>query len=149
MPSRPDAKAAAATMSGLSPTTRPVIQADAAPNAATAPPALTSRPLSAEEKKVLERAHKQEELAKAVAAKQVAAQMVIDREKQKQEDLRLAKAAREQAKRDAEAGRRAAEEAKRQAEIDKKQQKVIADAEARAKAAEAAYQSEVAKSKKQ
>jgi pilus assembly protein CpaC len=146
---RPDAKAAAATMSGLSPTSPPVIQIDAATAPGTPTPAVASRPLSSDEKKILERAHKQEGAAKAVAAKQAAAQAVADREKQKKEGVRLATLAREQAKSDAEAARVAAEKAKRQAEIDKKQQKVIADAEVRARAAEATYQSELAKSKKQ
>jgi pilus assembly protein CpaC len=147
-PATPDAKAAAATISGLSPAGRPVIQT-AAPKAGTASSPIASRPLSQDEKNMLERAHKQENVAKAAAAKQAAAQADINRENQKKEDLRLAKLAREQAKKDAEAARLAAEQAKRQAEIDKKQGKVIADAEARAKAAEAAYQSELAKSKKQ
>jgi len=98
---------------------------------------------------MLARAHKQENVAKVAAAKQAAAQTEIDHQNQKKEDIRLAKLAREQAKRDAEAARLAAEQAKRQAEIDKKQQKVVSEAESRAKAAEAVYQSELAKSKKQ
>jgi pilus assembly protein CpaC len=148
-PARPDAKAAAATMSGLSPASRPVVQAGPAPKTSTASSPVASRPLSPEEKSMLARAHKQETVAKAAAAKQAAAQTEIDHQNQKKEDLRLAKLAREQAKRDAEAARLAAEQAKRQAEIDKKQQKVVSDAEGRAKAAEAVYQSELAKSKKQ
>jgi pilus assembly protein CpaC len=142
-PSRPDPKAAAATLSGPSTASRPVIQAG------TASASPVSRPLSADEKSMLARAHKQENAAKAAAAKQAAAQTEIDRQNKKKEDIRLAKLAREQAKRDAEAARLAAEQAKRQAEIDKKQQKVTDEAEARVKAAEAAYQSELAKSRKQ
>jgi pilus assembly protein CpaC len=148
-PARPSAKEAAATMSGPSAASRPVIQATSAPKAATESSAVGSRPLSPEEKSVLARAHKQENAAKAAAAKQAAATMEIDRQNQKKEDVRVAKLAHEQAKRDAEAARLAAEQAKRQAEIDKKQQKVTSDAEARVKAAEAAYQSELAKSRKQ
>jgi pilus assembly protein CpaC len=148
-PARPSAKEAAATMSGPSAASRPVIQATSAPKAATESSAVGSRPLSPEEKSVLARAHKQENVAKAAAAKQAAATMEIDRQNQKKEDVRVAKLAHEQAKRDAEAARLAAEQAKRQAEIDKKQQKVTSDAEARVKAAEAAYQSELAKSRKQ
>ena len=45
--------------------------------------------------------------------------------------------------------KRQAEYDKRQAEVDKKQAKAIAEAEARAKAADAAYQSELDKAKKQ
>jgi pilus assembly protein CpaC len=148
-PARPSAKEAAATMSGPSAASRPVIQATSAPKAANESSAVGSRPLSPEEKSVLARAHKQENVAKAAAAKQAAATMEIDRQNQKKEDVRVAKLAHEQAKRDAEAARLAAEQAKRQAEIDKKQQKVTSDAEARVKAAEAAYQSELAKSRKQ
>jgi pilus assembly protein CpaC len=148
-PARPSAKEAAATMSGPSAASRPVIQATSAPKAANESSAVGSRPLSPEEKSVLARAHKQENAAKAAAAKQAAATMEIDRQNQKKEDVRVAKLAHEQAKRDAEAARLAAEQAKRQAEIDKKQQKVTSDAEARVKAAEAAYQSELAKSRKQ
>jgi hypothetical protein len=136
-------------MSGPSAASRPVIQATSAPKAANESSAVGSRPLSPEEKSVLARAHKQENAAKAAAAKQAAATMEIDRQNQKKEDVRVAKLAHEQAKRDAEAARLAAEQAKRQAEIDKKQQKVTSDAEARVKAAEAAYQSELAKSRKQ
>jgi pilus assembly protein CpaC len=151
-PARPDAKGAAATMSGLSPASRPVVQAGAAPKTSTvsSPSSpVASRPLSPDEKSMLARAHKQENVAKVAAAKQAAAQTEIDHQNQKKEDIRLAKLAREQAKRDAEAARLAAEQAKRQAEIDKKQQKVVSEAESRAKAAEAVYQSELAKSKKQ
>jgi pilus assembly protein CpaC len=148
-PARPDAKQAAATMSGPSATSRPVIQAAAAPKAGDGSTPAVSRPLSADEKAMLARAHKQENAAKAAAAKQAAVQAEIDHQNQKKEDIRLAKVAREQAKRDVEAARLAAEQAKRQAEIDKKQQKVTDEAEARVKAAEAAYQSELAKSRKQ
>ena len=41
------------------------------------------------------------------------------------------------------------EEAKRQAEIDKKTQKSVTEAQARLKAAQAAYETEIAKAKKQ
>jgi pilus assembly protein CpaC len=83
----------------------------------------------------------------------------------------LEKAAREQAKKDAEAAKaaaaaakkqavvdkaasdvaakNAAEQSKKQAEIDKKNQKTISEAEAKLRAAQAAYEQEVAKTKKQ
>jgi pilus assembly protein CpaC len=93
------------------------------------------------------------------------------RVKQLEEDRKLQeKAAKEQAKRDAEAAKaaaaaakkqaeidraaqevaakRAAEEAKKQAESDKKNAKSVNEAEAKLKAAQAAYEAEVAKSKK-
>ena len=47
------------------------------------------------------------------------------------------------------AAKRAAEQAKKQAEIDKKQQKAVAEAEAKFKAAHAAYEAETARAKKQ
>jgi pilus assembly protein CpaC len=65
-------------------------------------------------------------------------------EKQREQQQR---AAREQARRDAEAARKAQEAAKRQAEIDRERQKAIDQAAARVKAAEAAYQAEIAKKK--
>jgi pilus assembly protein CpaC len=178
-PAAPDAQKAAAAVSALNPLTRSVVHADAAPQPsapqpvapqtaapqATAPPAAeaaqpdaASHPLSASEKKALERAHKQEESAKAQAAKDSMKQLEIDRRRQKQEDEQQAKAAREQAKRDQEeakreaaaakvAAKQATEQAKRQAEIDKKQQKAMAEAEAKLKAAQKEYQSEMAKAK--
>ncbi len=157
--SAPDPQAAAATMSGLTPLRRPVIHADAPAKAPEAQPASAEHPLSPEEKKVLERAHKQEESAKAQAAKDAMKQIEIDRRKQKEDDERQAKEARGQAKRDREQAKRdaaaakveskqAAEQAKRQAEIDKKQQKAVEEAEAKVKAAQKEYQAELAKTPK-
>jgi len=179
-PATPDPQKAAAAVSALNPLTRTVVHADAAPQASApqqqatpqpavaqatpppageaAPPDAAPHPLSPAEKKALERAHKQEESAKAQAAKESMKQLEIDRRRQKQEDERQAKAAREQAKRDQDeakreaaaakaAAKQAAEEAKRQAEIDKKQQKAVAEAEAKLKAAQKEYQSEMAKVK--
>lgn len=155
----PDPQAAAATMSGLTPLRRPVIHTDAPTNAPEVQPASAEHPLSPEEKKVLERAHKQEESAKAQAAKDAMKQIEIDRRKQKKDDERQAKEAREQAKRDREQAKRdaaaakveakqAAEQAKRQAEIDRKQQKAVEEAEAKLKAAQKEYQTELAKTPK-
>jgi hypothetical protein len=59
-------------------------------------------------------------------------------EKQSQKD-------REQAKRDEEVAKKAAEVAKRQAEIDRQRQKEVDAAAAKLKAAEDAYQAELAK----
>ena len=53
--------------------------------------------------------------------------------------------ARAQAERDAEAARRAEVAAKKQAEIDKKRGKAIAEADLKLRAAQAAYQAELAK----
>jgi pilus assembly protein CpaC len=83
---------------------------------------------------------------RAVAEARVLAKLQADEQKRQE---RLAK---EQAKRDAEEGRRkaeadkkAAEEAAKQAEADKKKQAAIDAANAKVRAAEAAYQAEVAK----
>jgi pilus assembly protein CpaC len=165
--STPDAKSAAAAMSALTPMTRPVIHAETTPKPAEASKAAkapksaerssaNSEPSSAngtkamtsEEKKAIERAHKQEEAAKAAAGKEAMKQAEIDRAKQKKDAEVQAKLAKEQAKKDAEAAKRAAEEAKRQAEIDKKQQKAVSEAEVRLKAAQAEYQAEITKKQK-
>ncbi len=154
----PDARAAAAAVSALTPITRPVVHADAAPPA-EAQPAVPARPLTADDKKALERSHKDEERLKAEAAKEAMKQAEIERRAKKANDERDAKQAREdakkaseQAKRDAAAAKvaakQAAEQAKRQAEIDKKQQKAVAEAEAKLKAAEKEYQAELAKAPK-
>jgi pilus assembly protein CpaC len=144
------------------------------PRAAETPAAAVVRPLTEKESKTVARSrkveHDQSEAAKASDAKARAKQLEEERKQQE-------KAAREQAKQDAEAAKTAAEAGKRQAaadrvaeeaavklaaaearkqaevdkkqaEIDKKNQKVVADAEARLKAAQAAYDAETAKTKK-
>jgi hypothetical protein len=117
------------------------------------PGASVTRPLTEQEQKLLARAHKAE--AEAAAQSQAKAEEV-GREQAKKEKKAQEKAAKDQAKRDAETAKHDAELAKRQVEYDrqqadaqKKQQKVIDDAEARAKAADAAYQAELNKAKKQ
>ena len=133
-----DPAAAAAAVTALTPKTRTVVNGDT----------VSARPLTSDEKKALERAHKQEEAAKAAEATQMTKQFLEDRRKQVAEQERQAVLGREQGKRDAEAARRAGEQAKRQAEIDQKRQKVIAEAEARLKAAEARYKADVAQKDK-
>jgi len=167
LPSK-DPTAAAAAVSALTPAAPPVSHenvgpakpADPTPTVAT--PAATAtttpdapaaaapaRPLSAKEQQMLARAHKleleqQEAAAHAKAeqdkraAKLEAQQAAENRKKDKIEQERQAKLAKEQAERDK-------EEAKKQAEIDKKQQKTIAEAAAKLKAAQDAYQAELAK----
>ena len=74
-----------------------------------------------------------------VRQKKVPAEAVSTiRKKAKIEQERQAKLAKEQAERDR-------EQAKKQAEIDKKQQKVVDEAAAKLKAAQDAYQAELAK----
>jgi pilus assembly protein CpaC len=83
----------------------------------------------------------QAEEARKLAEQEIAAKREADRERERQEKL-----AREQAKRDAETARQAARDAERQAEADRRRQKAVEEAEARLKAAEAAYQAEIANS---
>ncbi|MBI2835975.1 MAG: pilus assembly protein N-terminal domain-containing protein [Acidobacteria bacterium] len=65
-------------------------------------------------------------------------------EKRAREQARRgAEAAREQAERDAEAAKKAAEVARRQGELDKKRDKAVAEAQARLRAAQAAYEAEL------
>jgi pilus assembly protein CpaC len=144
----PDARTAAAAMSALTPASRPVIHGDAASKSAAAPAAPATRALTSSEKANVERAHKQEELAKAAAGREAVKQAALDRVKQQKDNVQKAKLAREQGKRDAEAAKKAAEQAKRQAEIDKKHQKQVSEAEAKLKAAQSEYQTEVAKAKR-
>jgi pilus assembly protein CpaC len=170
----PSPAAAAATMNALVPTApKPLpaaVPAPGAPAAAApqplpaqpiqAPAASVSRPLTKQEQQTLDRTHKAEAEAAAQADAKAAE---AERENAKKQKKLQEQAAKDQAKRDAAAAkqgqelakrqgefdRKQAEAAKKQAEIEKKQQKVIADAEARAKAAEAAYQAELDKAKKQ
>ena len=116
-----------------------VVQSDPAP-----PTAAERRALEREQKAAAER-----EVAEARAvAKAAAEQARLDAEQKKQQD----KLAKEQAKRDEEEGRRkaeadrkAAEQAARQSEIEKKKQAELDKAAEKVRAAEAAYQAELAK----
>jgi pilus assembly protein CpaC len=79
-------------------------------------------------------------------ADELAAKQAIEGAKQAQQNQKVAeKRAREQAKRDAENARKAEEARKKQAEDDAKRNKAIADAAARLKEAQAAYQAAVQK----
>ncbi len=165
-PPMPTPAGAAATVNALLPTTAPRAVA-AEPIAAQPPPVASnppaqiadaqapapSQPLTDKQKAALAKTQQKEFDAAAKAnAKAADAQREADKKQKKEQE----KADREQAKHDAEAARQSDELAKRQAEYDKqqaeqekKQQKAIAEAEARAKAADAAYQNELSKAKKQ
>jgi pilus assembly protein CpaC len=142
----------------------PAQQGQAAP---MTPQQVQTQQMIEADKKALEKAqqqdHARDEAAKAADGKAHAKQIEEDRKLQE-------KAAKEQAKRDADAAKvaaaaakkqaeidkaaneaaakRAAEDAKKQAEADKKNSKSVNDAEAKLKAAQAAYDAEVAKTKK-
>ncbi len=91
-----------------------------------------------------EQAKKDREAATEQARKDRQAAEVQGR-KDREAHEQAEKAAREQVKRDAEQAKRDAEGAKRQAEIDRQRQKQIDEAAAKLKAAEDAYQAELAK----
>jgi pilus assembly protein CpaC len=152
-----DPAAAAAAVQALTPTT-PTIRSDSnAPAAAPSAPASMPPPNPALAQPApaapANQSHAAAESAKAVDGKARAKQIEETRKAQE-------KAAKDQAKRDAEAAKAAAEAAKRQAAVDKekakkqaeedkKNQKSVTEAEAKLKAAQAAYESEVAKTKRQ
>jgi pilus assembly protein CpaC len=88
------------------------------------------------------KASKADEKAREEDIKQQTAKALADRKKA--EEL-----AKEQQKRDAEAAKKAGEDARKKAEQDREQQKSIDEAAAKLKAAEAAYNAELAKKGKQ
>ncbi|PYR45370.1 MAG: hypothetical protein DMF95_20985 [Acidobacteria bacterium] len=159
--------AAAAAVLTPAPPARVVV----GPTAGTAPPAATpvapasasTRPLTGEEKKALERSRKQDEVRKAIEAKEQLKRDEADRRTEQAEQKRQAKLAAEQAKadaeaakvaaeqaqqqarKDAEAAKAAAEKAKRRDEIERNHQKLLEEAAAKARAAEAAYQAQLGK----
>ncbi len=155
----PASPAAAATaLSALTPSgpriADPVTAAPAPLSAKPAPAA--QRPLAAPDQKVLDRARRQEaekarekavvdQRASAAEAKRQTEQAAEEERKAAKDRVQQEKVAREQAKRDAENAKRAEEAARRQAEIDRRQQKVIEAASEKLKAAETAYQAELAK----
>jgi pilus assembly protein CpaC len=151
---------AAATLLKSSQSSLPVMRTDAETettgNAAV-------RPLTSDELKALGRSHKQDESKKASDAQERMKQVQVDREQDRAGQQQRAKQATEQGKRDEAAARVAAEQAKNQAKIDAKaakiaaeqtkrqsaleqeRQKALDEAAAIAKAAEARYQTELAK----
>jgi pilus assembly protein CpaC len=141
---------------GQSQTQAPASQPLAAkPLNGAAPAAAASRPLTSDQKKMLERAHEQEARAQKSDTKAQVRQDQInrsaakaDQERQKKMASERVKLEREKAKRDAAAARAAAAAAKRQAEIDRTNQKALDEAAAKAKEAEARYQALASKSQK-
>lgn len=140
-PQAPNPAAAAAAMSALTPQGPKVMNGAQPGTPMAAPTPAATRSLSADDRKALERARDLEEKQRRAEAKQAQIDAKAAAEKKEKDD----KLAKEQAKRDAEAQRKAAEIAKKQAEEAKKQQKLIDEAAAKLKAAEAAYQAELAK----
>jgi pilus assembly protein CpaC len=154
---------AAATLLRSSPSSLPVMQ----PNAETDTTGTAAvRPLTSDEQKALTRSHKQDEIKKAADAQLRMKQVQVDREQDRAGQQQRAKLATEQGKRDEAAARVAAEQARNQAKVDAKaakiageqakrqsaleqeRQKALDEAAAIAKAAEARYQTELAKKQK-
>jgi pilus assembly protein CpaC len=136
---------------------------DASMPPSNVPAAETSKPLTKRQEQALTRAQAEEQKAadraNAEEAKREAKRAEEDQRKQKIEQARQEKLAREQAVHDAAAAKlaeeaakkqemRDAEAAKKQAELDKKRQKAAIESENRFKAAEAAYQAELAKTQR-
>src|SRR3954469_22990863 len=147
-PASPDS--AAAAVSALTPATHaPGVVAAPAPAAAPAQatPA-QERPLTEQERKVVERARAQEEAARKADGVNKARQDEAMKRAAKAEEERQAKLAVEKAKQDREQARVAAIAAKRQAEIEKNHQKALDEAAQKAKEAQARYDA-IAKSQKQ
>jgi pilus assembly protein CpaC len=162
--------AAAAAVSALTPASHApaVVPAPAAPAAAAAPasdatsavkpaqPAASSRQLTNDEKKALERARAEQVAAQKAEGEAKARQdetmrraAKVEQEQQKVDAERQAKLAKEKEKEDREKAKVAAAEAKRQAEIQKNHQKALDEAAAKAKEAQAKYDALAAKSQKQ
>ena len=134
------------------PATLPVAAASSAP--ATAPEPKVDKKAVEAEKKRLEAEAEQQRKADEAAAKLRAAE-----ERKQAEDARIAakneeearkkteKVEKERAKKQAELDRKAAEVARKKAEEDEKRERAVAEAAARLKQAQAAYQAEMSKAK--
>jgi pilus assembly protein CpaC len=92
---------------------------------------------------------KADEKARQEDIKQQTAKILADRKKAEEDRAQQDKVAKEQQKRDAETAKKAGEDARKKADQDRDQQKSIDDAAAKLKAAEAAYNAELAKKGKQ
>jgi hypothetical protein len=173
---------AAAAVSALTPSGPKIVRPESAPStrggtpdpvqpvAAENSPVTASsdgtRPLTGDEKKAIERAHRDEleagkkaektnraqaqseARAQAIEGRRQADQMAIDQKQAAKDGAEQQRLAREQSKRDAEHAKRAQEAAQKQAEADRKSHIAIDQAAARLKAAEAAYNAEVARENK-
>src|SRR4051812_7408689 len=145
-PASPDS--AAAAVSALTPATHaPGVVAAPAAAPAQATPA-QQRPLTEQERKVVDRARAQEDAARKADGVNKARQDEAMKRAAKAEEERQAKLAVEKAKQDREQARVAAIAAKRQAEMEKNHQKALDEAAQKAKEAQARYDA-IAKSQKQ
>ena len=141
-------EAAAATVSALTPATHApgVVNAPAAAPAQGTP--AQTRPLTEQERRVVEKARAQEEAARKADGVNKARQDEALKRAAKAEEERQAKLAKEKEKQDREEAKAAAAAAKRQAEMEKNHQKALDEAAQKAKEAQARYDA-IAKSQKQ
>ena len=123
--SSPAALSPAGAAAVLNPPHPPVVvvmgssRGPAVPAASTAAPVGVARPLNADEQHVLDRTQKPDEAAKPLSAKERKKLDEANRKKEKADQEQQAKAAHEQAKRDADAAKVAAEQAKHDADAAK------------------------------
>jgi pilus assembly protein CpaC len=159
---QPAAKPSApATVPQAQPKTAPARPTSAQPKTeASAPPKETVTPqqvsskeasaASAETRAVersVERAREQERKAAEAEARQRAEEERVAQAKAEEDRRQAEKLAKERAKREAEIARKNAELAKKQADDDLKREKALAEAAARLKQAQSAYQAEIEKTK--
>ena len=166
MPMVPSNKAKAPVTSkpaNASPTAAP--SASASPLGTPMPPAASPAktpeqpaPLTKEQLKALEKAREEQRKAEEKAARERAeeerrqadadARQKAEQQKRAEEEKRQAdKLAKDRAKREAEIARKNAELAKKKADEDEKREKALAEAAARLKEAQAAYQAQIEKGK--
>jgi pilus assembly protein CpaC len=121
-----------------------------APAAAKADPKALKKQQEADKKAAADKAAADKEAAKqqAAADKKAAAEKAVADKKQGEENAREQKLAAERGRREQEVAKKNAELEKKREEDQKKQDKAVADAAARLKAAQAAYQAEIDKKSK-
>ena len=157
-PAGSSATSAAAAVAALTPSA-PRMAEPVTPEGSAPATASTAKPGTAD-RKAIERARRQEQektaertkaeaqataRARTAEGRRVAEQQLQDQKKAESDRARQEVLAREQARRDAELAKSARETARKQAERDRVQQKVIDDAAAKLKSAEALYNAEVSK----
>ena len=145
-----------ANLPGAGATQNSAVPAASTPANMPAPPtavAADSKMTKAEKKFIEQEKERQRKQAEAEEKKRIAdekrqaEQEKVAARKAEEERLKAEKLEKELAKKQAEADRKAAEEARKKQEEEQKREKAISDAAARLKAAQAAYQSELAKNK--
>ena len=120
---------------------RPAAERTSAPAAAAEPP------MTKAEKKFIEQEQERQRKQAEVDAKRQAEEQQKAAKKAEEERIKAEKLGKELAKKKAESDRKASEEARKKQEEQAKREKAIADAAERLKAAQSAYQAELAKSK--